>query len=133
MRWAGPLLVLVLLAALTPIVRNRARAARVDYDDARVHAKQVDRLRAVVAHIGGADKVKSCGQPTSLLGFQSTLAWVVGLNVGDIGYRPGKAIDKGEEIVMFKPHEDGWQVRTYNLSGADKVRCGALPTDTAMG
>ena len=52
----------------------------VDYDDARVHAKQVDRLRAVVAHIGGADKVKSCGQPVSLVGFQSTLAWVVGLN-----------------------------------------------------
>jgi hypothetical protein len=133
LRWAGPLLVLVLLGALTPTVRHRADDTRVDLDDAHKHEKQVDRLRGVVARIGGADKVKSCGQPTSLLGFQSTLAWVVGLNVGDIGFRPGKAIDKGEEIVMFKPHEDGWQVRTYNLSGADKVRCGALATDTAMG
>jgi len=133
LRWAGPLLVLVLLAALTPIVRNRARAARVDYDDARVHAKQVDRLRAVVAHIGGADKVKSCGQPVSLVGFQSTLAWVVGLNVGNIGYRPGKAIGNGEDIVLFKPHDLGWQVRTYNLSAAQQTRCGGLKTDSPMG
>jgi hypothetical protein len=133
LRWAGPLLVLVLLAALTPTVRHRADDARVALDNARKHEKQVDRLRGVVAQIGGADKVKSCGQPTSLLGFQSTLAWVVGLNVGDIGYRPGKAIDEGEEIVMFKPHEDGWQVRTYNLSAAQQTRCGGLKTDTPMG
>jgi len=133
LRWAGPVLVLVLVAALVPTVRHRADDTRVALDNAHKHEKQVDRLRAVVDKIGGPDKVKSCGQPVSLLGFQSTLAWVVGLNVGDIGYRPGKAIGQGEDIVLFKPHEEGWQVRPYNLAATQKGRCGALKTDSSMG
>jgi hypothetical protein len=133
LRWAGPVLVLVLCVALTPTVRHRADDTRVALDNAHKHEKQVDRLRAVVAQIGGPSKVKSCGQPTSLLGFQSTLAWVVGLNVGNIGYRPGKAIGNGQDIVLFKPHEDGWQVRTYNLPAPKQSACGGLRTDTAMG
>ena len=133
LRWAGPVLVLVLVAALVPTVRHRADDTRVALDNAHKHEKQVDRLRAVVDKIGGPDKVKSCGQPVSLLGFQSTLAWVVGLNVGNIGYRPGKAIGQGEDIVLFKPHEEGWQVRPYNLAATQKGRCGALKTDSSMG
>jgi hypothetical protein len=133
LRWVGPVIVLVLCAALTPTVRHRADDARVALDDAHKHEKQVDRLRTVVAQIGGPTKVKACGQPTSLLGFQSTLAWVVGLNVGNIGYRPGRAIGKGEDIVLFKPHEDGWQVRTYNLPAPRQPACSGLRTDSPFG
>jgi hypothetical protein len=133
LRWAGPVVVLALCAALTPTVRHRADDTRVALDNAHKHEKQVDRLRAVVAQIGGPTKVKACGQPVSLVGFQSTLAWVVGLNVGDIGYRPGKAIGKGEDIVLFKPHDLGWQVRTYNLPAPKTARCQALRTDSPFG
>jgi hypothetical protein len=133
LRWAGPLLVLLLFATLSPTVRHRTDATRVALANAHKHQRQVDRLRSVVAQIGGPSVIKACGQPTSLVGFQSTLAWVVGLNVGNIGYRPGKAIGHGDDIVMFKPHKDGWQVRTYNLPPPKQVSCGALRTDTAFG
>ncbi len=51
----------------------------------------------------------------SLLGFQSTVAWFVNLNVGNVGFRPGKSIGRGDQIVLFKPHHNGWQVRLYNV------------------
>jgi hypothetical protein len=133
LRWAGPVAVIVLVVALAPAARKRAREARVDYENAKVHAKQVKRLDAVIAKIGGADKVKECGQPVSLIGFQSTLAWEVGLNVGNVGYRPGRAIGRGDDIVLFKPHDLGWQVRTYNLPKPTAARCQTLRTDSPFG
>ncbi|MGH2858433.1 MAG: hypothetical protein ACRDMJ_13240, partial [Solirubrobacteraceae bacterium] len=133
LRWAGPLVVLALLVALIPTARTRARAARLEYDNAVVHSKQVTRLDAVIGRIGGAAKIKSCGQPVSFVGFQSTIAWEVGLNVGNVGYKPGRAIGRGDDIVLFKPHDLGWQVRLYNLPAAKRAGCASLRTDSAMG
>ncbi|HEX4008930.1 MAG TPA: hypothetical protein VHX62_02910 [Solirubrobacteraceae bacterium] len=132
-RWAGPVAVVVLAVALVPTARSRARDTRAAIETAQVHGRQIDRLTTVIKRIGGPDKVKSCGQPTSLLGYQSTVAWAVGLNVGDVGYRPGVAIGGGEPIVLFKPHEYGWQVRVYNTSAPQAARCHALRTDSPMG
>ncbi len=69
----------------------------------------------------------------SLLGFQSTVAWYVGLNVGNVGFRPGKSIGRGDQIVLFKPHNNGWQVRLYNLPAAAKAQCDQLKADTDFG
>ena len=132
-RWGALVAVLVLVAALVPTARSRARDTRTALRTARIHGKQVDRLTAVIRRIGGPDKIKSCGQPTSLVGFQSTVAWEVGLNVGNVCYRPGVAIGRGEPIVLFKPHERGWQVRVYNMPKPAAARCHALKTDSAMG
>jgi hypothetical protein len=132
-RWAGPVAVAVLVVALAPTARSRVRVTRSEIDLARSHAKQVNRLTAVIKRIGGADKVKSCGQPVSLVGFQSTLAWAVGLNVGNVGYRPGRSIDTGQPVVLFKPHLGGWQVRTYNLPASSQAGCAAMRTDTPFG
>ncbi|MGH2877378.1 MAG: hypothetical protein ACRDLV_14090 [Solirubrobacteraceae bacterium] len=133
LRWAGPVVALALLVALVPTARTRARAARLDLDIAHAHAKQVTRLQGVIARIGGPAKIKSCGQPVSLVGFQSTVAYEVGLNVGNVGFRPGRAIDRGDDIVLFKPHDLGWQVRLYNLPVAKQARCAALRTDSITG
>ncbi len=129
----GPLAVLALVAAMVPLARSWARQAHVDLDNARAHAKQVRRLEAVVRRIGGPAAIRSCGQPTSLLGFQSTVAWVVGVNVGDVGFHPGIAIHDREPIVMLKPHDLGWQVRVYNMPPSRAARCDRLATDSAMG
>ena len=93
LRWAGPIAVVALIVALAPAAGTRARETRVDVRKARAHGKQVDRLHDVIAKLGGPALVKSCGHPVSFLGFQSTLAWEVGLNVGNIGFRPGRSID----------------------------------------
>jgi hypothetical protein len=69
----------------------------------------------------------------SLLGFQSTVAWFTDLNVGNVGFRPGKSIGRGDQIVLFKPHDHGWQVRLYNVSPAVKAQCDQLKADTDFG
>ena len=61
------------------------------------HAKQIDRLRRLIAVDDGGPDARSsaCGQPASLLGSQSTLAWAVGLNVGNVGYHPAERSTSG--------------------------------------
>ncbi len=133
LRWVGPLAVLALVVALAPDARSRVHTVRGLIDNARHSAKQIDRLHKVIDHDGGADAIKSCGQPVSLIGFQSTVAWYVGLNVGNVGYRPGKSIGRGDQVVVFKPHNNGWQVRPYNVPPPAKSRCDALKVDSDFG
>lgn len=128
-RWAALAAVVVLVAALLPTARERARDVHYQIAERHRAGIQIDRLQAVIDRIGGPARIKACGQPTTLVGYQSTLAWMVGLNVGNVGYRPGKAIGRGEAIVLFKPHLRGWQVRTYHTPPG----CAALRTDTAFG
>jgi hypothetical protein len=133
LRWLGPVAVLVLLGALAPTASTRAKTVRREIDDARVDAREIDRLHKVIAKVGGPTKVEACGQPVSFLGFQSTLAWEVGVNVGNVGYRPGRSIRKGTAIVLFKPHKRGWQVRPYNPRQPRAFSCQELEADSDFG
>jgi hypothetical protein len=117
-RWAAALAVLVLVATLVPTGVQRVKAARAEIAKRHRAGIKIDRLEAVIDRLGGPAKIKACGQPVTLVGFQSTLAWMVGLNVGNVGFHIGKAIDKGVAIVAFKPHLQGWQVRPYHTSRA---------------
>jgi hypothetical protein len=133
LRWAGPVAALGLIVWLAPDARSRVHTMRHLLQDSRHSAKQIDRLHKVIDDDGGPDAIKACGQPVSLVGFQSTVAWYTDLNVGNVGFRPGKSIGRGDQIVLFKPHENGWQVRLYNLPAGVKARCDQLKTDTDFG
>lgn len=133
LRWVGPVVALAIIVALLPDGRSRLRTMRGLLEDSRHSVKQISRLTDVIAKDGGAENIKSCGQPVSLIGFQSTLAYYTGLNVGNVGFRPGKSIGRGNQIILFKPHDNGWQVRTYNLPPSVKARCSRLKTDSAFG
>jgi hypothetical protein len=128
-RWAAALAVLVLIGALVPTGVKRGRAARAEIVKRHHEAIKIDRLQKVIDRLGGPARIKACGQPVTLVGYQSTLAWMIGLNVGNVGFHIGKAIDKGEPIVAFKPHLQGWQVRPYHTS----ARCTReMRTDTSF-
>ena len=127
---AGPTLVLALLAALIPAASARVTALRGDARLARTSATELNRLEAAVASAGGATRLKACGQPVTLVGNQSTVAWVVGLNVGDVGFTPGRSIAAGEAVVVIKPHLHGWQIRSYNTRRAG---CAGLRAHSAFG
>ncbi|HEY1569524.1 MAG TPA: hypothetical protein VGF68_21010, partial [Solirubrobacteraceae bacterium] len=133
LRWAGPVVALGLIVWLAPDARSRVRNMRGLIEDSRHSAKMIDRLRTVIAQEGGPDVIKACGQPVSLLGFQSTVAYYTKLNVGNVGFRPGKSIGRGNQIVLFKPHDNGWQVRLYNLPASLKAQCSQLKTDSEFG
>ncbi len=128
-RWGGVAAVALLIATLIPTGVQRARDARAEIVKRHRSGIKIDRLQDVIDRIGGSAKVKACGQPVTLVGFQSTLAWMVGLNVGNVGFHPGKSIDRGDPIVVFKPHLQGWQVRPYHTS----AKCAReLRTDTSF-
>jgi hypothetical protein len=133
LRWLGPVVALGFIVALGVTAGHQVRLVRHQISQARHSAKQIDRLHGVIDQEGGPDAIKACGQPVSLLGFQSTVAWFVDLNVGNVGYKPGRSIGRGDQIVLFKPHDNGWQVRLYNLPAPVKARCDQLKTDTDFG
>jgi len=80
----------------------------------------------VITRIGGVHLIRSCGQPVTFVGDQSELAWELAMNVGNVGFHPGRSIDSGKPIVYFKPHQNGWEVRLYNTLPVDAARCGGL-------
>jgi hypothetical protein len=133
LRWGGPVLVIVLGVSLISAARLRVHDWRVDLPLAHANGRQNRRLIAVVQRIGGGSAVLACGQPASIPGTQSTLAWAVGLNVGDVSNHIGRAIRKGKPVVAFSPHDHGWHVRVYNQPPAQTARCGRLRADTAEG
>ena len=114
LRWAPTALVLCLVVALIPAARSRARSTHQAIDEAHQGATRLSRLEAVIARNGGPARIKACGQPVTALVYQSELAWAIGLNVGQVGYRLGESIQKGVPIVLFTPDGDGWKVRPIN-------------------
>ncbi|MGO9955318.1 MAG: hypothetical protein ACLP50_04970 [Solirubrobacteraceae bacterium] len=129
--WIGPLAVLGLVAALVPVVGARVRTTHAAIQQARGAGRQVDRLQAVVGADGGAARIRACGQPITFVGNQSAVAWAVGLNVGDVGFTPGRSIAGGEPVVLFRPRGHGWQVRPFNVRRPDRAGCAALRLDSS--
>ncbi|MFZ0044118.1 MAG: hypothetical protein WAK93_22605, partial [Solirubrobacteraceae bacterium] len=125
--------VVAFLAALYPYINDNLSSTHQQVLAERKFARQLDRLSDVVAKVGGPAKILSCGQPATLLQFQSTVAWEVGLNVGNVSFRPGRSIGRKIPVVVLKPHDLGWQVRTYNIPHAKAARCRQMRTDSAFG
>jgi hypothetical protein len=133
LRWGGPVLVVVLGVSLIGSARLRVHDWRYDLPIARANGRQNRRLIAVVDRLGGGAAIRSCGKPATIPGTQSTLAWAVGLNVGNVSNHIGRAINKGLPIVAFTPHDHGWHVRVYNQPAAQAARCARLRTNTVTG
>lgn len=131
-RLAGVAIAAVLITSLIPTAVHRTRGAHSEIMMRRQAAVQIKRLDAVIRRIGGPSRIRACGQPVTTVGWQSTLAWEVGLNVGNVGYKPGRSIDRGDPIVLFKPHKLGWQVRPIHIDAANRAACASLRTDTAF-
>jgi hypothetical protein len=136
LRWvsagAAVLLVIALGVSTLSTARERVRIGRSDVTEARFAGTQIKRLQSVVKRDGGASRIKACGQPVSLVGLQSKIAWATSLNVGNVGYRPGHEIDSGQPIVFFKPHGDGWEVQPIHIKAADVASCKSLKIDSAF-
>lgn len=133
LRWGGPVLVAVLAVALIPSARLRVHDWRVDLPLARANGRQNRRLVAVVQRIGGGRAVLACGRPATIPGTQSSLAWAVGINVGDVGNHIGRGIRNGIPLVAFTPSDHGWRVRVYNQPARRAARCARLRTETTTG
>jgi hypothetical protein len=134
LRWLRALVavpVAALLVALVPFASARVRDTHAELIVDRHDAKLQRRLDELIKRLG-ARRIRDCGQPVTVVGFQSELAWEIGMNVGYVGYKPGKSIHKGMPIVYFKPHGYGWEVRPIHLRASDRAACAALKTETSF-
>jgi hypothetical protein len=121
---AGAVAVGLLVIGLIGPALSAARAEHKDIHVQRARTIQLDKLNSVVAQLGGAARLRACGEPLTRLEYQSAVAYTVGVNVSQVGFKYGQAIAHGNPIVMFTPTSRGWQVLADHQVTAS---CRALP------
>ncbi len=112
-----------LVVALAPIVRARTDLWRTEIAHAKTVARGIDNLAPAIQLAGGPAAVRACGRPISWVGYQSTLAWAVGMNVGDIGYKVRQSFASRKPIVYFRPDDGGWEIRAVHRRRRDRAAC----------
>jgi hypothetical protein len=123
--WVGAALVAALLGSLIPAAISRARLERRDLHEQRLRTKEIDRLSGIVTRLGGAARLRACGEPLTRLEYQTILAWTLHRNVAAIGFKYGQAIAHGNPLVLFTPvPQGGWIVQGVHQRLAE---CRSLP------
>jgi len=110
--WGTAAAVLTIAGVMAPTAVSRLRVERVDLRHERVRAAELNRLSVVVNRLGGASRILACGQPNIPIGYQSTLAWDLGVNVGILYYAPNSINFHmhPHPVVSMYPLSNGWKV-----------------------
>jgi hypothetical protein len=132
-RLASVAVVAVIVALAIPTAEDRVDVASAAVVQRRDDATRLDRLAAVIKLVGGAHRIRSCGQPTAIVGLQSALAYDLDMNVGFVGHRPARLIHHHKPIVLFKPDRLGWVVIPINTRRVNVSRCATLLSETNLG
>jgi hypothetical protein len=124
---AGPLLVALLVAAIVPFAVSSVRSERSDLAEQHARTAEIEALPTVVDRLGGAARLRGCGEPLTRLQYQSALAFALGDNVSQVGFKYSQALAHGNPVVFVTPFESGvgWQVSAAHQTAA---ACRALPT-----
>ena len=111
-RWAGAVVVVVIVCALIPPALSRARSEHHDLRGQRARTAEIGKLSSVVASLGGPSSLRRCGEPLTRLEYQTILAWYLHVNVATVGYKYGPAVASGRPVVLFTPRpRGGWLVQ----------------------
>ena len=116
--------VVLLVIGVVPPGLSAARAEHRDIRAQRARTTELDKLNSVVAQFGGAARLRACGEPLTRLEYQSALAYTLGVNVSQVGFKYAKSIAHGNPIVMFTPTSNGWKLTARHQVGAS---CRSLP------
>jgi hypothetical protein len=124
-QWGGAALAAVLVASLIPAAVSDARSERRDLRAQRARTKEINRLSSIVSSLGGAARLRACGEPLTHLEYQTILAWTLQRNVSVIGFKYAQAISHGNPVVLFTPlPQGGWHVQALHQRVAS---CLSLP------
>ena len=124
--WATGLVVLVIAGTMVPSARSRLHIERKDLTHERDRTKEINRLSAVVNRLGGASKILACGQPDAPIGFQSVLAWYMGVKIGILYVNPAFIRKHPHPLVNFFPLRNGWRVFPTHVDAAHAAQCRGL-------
>jgi len=113
--WAGVALVAVIVLALVPPAVTRARSEHHDIVGQRTRTAQINKLTGTISRLGGAARLRACGEPLTRLEYQTILAWNLHVNVARVGYKYGPAVVGHRPIVLFTPlSRGGWLVQALH-------------------
>jgi hypothetical protein len=114
-RWAGVPVVAVVVGTLVPGALGRAHAERTDLKHERGRTHQLALLNATIGALGGDRHIRDCGEPTTVVGYASALAYYTHLDVGYVGYLPRLEKKQAYPIVIFTPvARGGWKVEPWH-------------------
>ena len=123
--WATGLLVVVFAGTMVPAARSRLRVERADLTHERARTKEINRLSTVISRLGTA-RIFACGQPNMPIGYQSVLAWYMGVKIGELYVDPKHHKLHPTPLVNFFPLHNGWKVLPSDLNAASAARCNGL-------
>jgi hypothetical protein len=122
--WAGIPLAVILIAVMVPQAISRARTEHKDINHERARTKEINRLGAAIAALGGPARVLACGHPVLNVEYVSIMGWYLHRNTGLIGYRPKIELAKPRPDVLFSALENGWGVTPHHQPAASS--CNSL-------
>jgi hypothetical protein len=126
-RWSRIAIVAVLIVSLAPAAVARLRAERTDLRQQRGRTNEIGLLQTTINKLDGYGRVRACGEPVTVVGYASVLAWDTRLDVGFVGYLPGVEMRKKHPIVLFEPvSQGGWTVQPWHTHRAQHAQCSGL-------
>jgi hypothetical protein len=124
--WAAALVLVVFAGALFPTGRSQYREERVDLKHEHVRTAQINRLSTVVRTLGPA-RILACGQPNIPIGYQSQLAWYMGVKTGILYVSPSYLKLHPHPLVNLYPiRAGGWKVFPSHVDAAAASHCQGL-------
>jgi hypothetical protein len=124
--WGAVLVLGILAGSMLPAARSRLHIERRDLTHERARAQEFGRLSTVV-HRLGASRIMACGQPNIPIGYQSVLAWYMGVKIGALYYSANYERIHPHPIVNMYPLSNGWKVfPSHMVTAADVTRCHGL-------
>ena len=66
------------------------------------------------------------GQPTTIIGYQSVLAWDLGVNTGQLFWTPHLGKVQPRPVVLFQPTPHAWKVIPLNTAPGKRAQCQSL-------
>jgi hypothetical protein len=112
--WAGIALVVVICAVLVPTALSRERTEHRDLLAQRKRTDEIGRLASTISGLGGAARLRACGEPLTRLEYQTILAWELRVNVATVGFKYSQAIHRGNPVVLFTPDSRAWKVQALH-------------------
>jgi hypothetical protein len=123
--WGTGVLVLVIAGTFVPAARSRLRVERGDLKHERARAKEINRLSTVISRLGAAH-ILGCGTPRMPIGYQSVLAWYLGIRIGALYVNPNTYALHPFTTVDFYPLHNGWRVFPSHVTAASEPHCHGL-------
>jgi hypothetical protein len=125
--WGGAVLAAALTVCLVPAAISAAHTEHKDIHEQRLRTAEIAILPAAFDKLGGAARLRACGEPLTRLQYQTMVAYTIGDNVNQVGFKYGQAIAHGNPIILITPSETGvgWQIQAVHQV---KPECRSLPS-----